>query len=83
MPLIQPITSPQPTRAAFQTHTQTHVQTAPLAHTTSDPSKNETGINAVAPAAPPSALQMQIQALISEQAQDVSKEAEQNRIRPV
>lgn len=68
MPLIQPITPIQPVRAVFKPDIQDQSQPAPLANASGTPSDNEMGDQAVEPAAPPSALQMQIKALISEQA---------------
>ena len=68
---IQPLTPPTPMRPAPREDAQTVAysnmqvpgQSNQYAQT------NEIGDKAIEPAAPPSALQMQIQALISEQAQ--------------
>ena len=76
MPLIQPIAPIQPVRAVFKPDIQDQAQPAPLANASGTPSDNEMGNQAVEPAAPPSALQMQIKALISEQAEPRTDDAE-------
>lgn len=71
MPLIHPIPPVTPARLMARPDTpapQYAVQTAQSV-TQTDARTNETKGQAVAPAAPPSVLQMQIKALISEQGQ--------------
>ncbi|SHI05284.1 hypothetical protein [Marivita hallyeonensis] len=71
MPLIHPISSVSPLRPAQKTDMGSQQSALPHGATAAAKlDENETGKKAVEPAAPPSALQLQIKALISEQSQD-------------
>lgn len=78
MPLIQPIAAPTPVRSVHSGDTQDNrsSQAATMSHAPLTAKYNETGDKAVEPAAPPSALQLQIKAIISEQAQTMENDAD-------
>lgn len=69
MPIIQPIAPTIPNRLAVQPDLadQSQASVSPDPATPTSAAYNETGEKAVQPSAPPSALQLQIQALITEQ----------------
>ena len=71
MPLIQPINPAAPVRATLKTGVAEAQQTPStiMAQASHHAQDNEIGAKAVEPAAPPSAVQLQIKALMSEQAE--------------
>ncbi len=85
MPIIQPIAPTIPSRLAVQTDPMTQSQTngSPIPATPTSAAYNETGEQAVQPSAPPSALQLQIQALITEQEGMVVADEAENGKTPI
>jgi hypothetical protein len=84
MPLIQSITPPTPARIIQKANiqnTQFSAMQMP-GQSTQNKQSNETGDQAIEPAAPPSALQMQIKALISEQLETLFTDAGQEPAKP-
>lgn len=84
MPVIQPVTHLAPVRAVSKSdgHSTTYSPLQTPAQSTQHPQQNEIGDKAIEPAAPPTALQMQIKALLSEQSQMLSKASEDEPANP-